>query len=143
MNLGISRLVTLAVAILAGSTVFAHPSTKEPTLAERFGGTWVGTFEGSNSGKVEIAIVVGDNGSHTARLSIKDSDMATYDVTAKSVVLEGEKGVIKYDTPGSDFGEVTVEGTFVGDAASGTWSYSDRTGRSTSGTWKTARAKTA
>jgi hypothetical protein len=137
----ISALVVLVVVTLACTTVFARPLVKDPTPAERFGGTWNGTFEGASSGKVTLSLVVGDNGSNTAQVSIEDADMASYTVTAKSVVLEGDRGVIKYDTPGVDLGEVTVEGTYADDSASGTWSYHDRTGRSSSGTWKATRSK--
>jgi hypothetical protein len=110
------------------------------TAAERFAGSWSGTYEGDSSGRVVMAITVGDGGKAAVHLEVTDnSDGATQRVDAKSVVLDGDKAVVMYDAPGSDLGEVRLEGVFSGDAASGTWTFHDRTGRSIKGTWNAAR----
>lgn len=138
MRLIITRLMLFLILSTSATLLFAQTSQKESS-AEKFRGTWSGSFEGDSSGKFEMLLSPSGDGKHTGEMSITSGDGNGYQVKLKSLTFDGQKMVAKYDAPGGENGEVTIEGTLEGDAMSGSWSYHDQGNNTGRGTWKASR----
>lgn len=120
-------------------SLVAQDSAKKLSPSERFGGTWSGSFDGDISGKFEMSIMpAGANSKHTGKVIVTPDEGDSYTASFKSLTLEGDKLVGKYDDPSGN-GEVMLEGTSDGKAASGTWTYSRQDNQAAKGMWKLTR----
>lgn len=133
-----AMLVLVATLLAASFSLAAQTQNSKPTAGEKFSGAWAGTFEGDSTGKFEMTISPGADGKHSGSLSVSPDGGEGYTASFKSVSVEGDKIVIKYDSPDGG-SEVALEGTGDGKAASGKWSIQSQGSQSASGTWKTTR----
>jgi hypothetical protein len=121
--------------MLANETASARDDSATD-LAKRFGGRWVGSYEGHDSGEVTIVLSPGTDGNHKGSLTARANGGETYEALFKTLTLDGTHLAAKYDVAS---GEGALEGEFDAESASGTWSYHDASGASSGGTWKVAR----
>ncbi|MPZ19420.1 MAG: hypothetical protein GEV06_16110 [Luteitalea sp.] len=108
---------------------------------DRIVGKWVGTWEGEGTGKYTMSIEHdAENGLGGTVDTTPDSGEAGYTATFTSVVVDGEKVTMEYDTP--DGAEVQIEGTLEGAALEGTWKAFNpgTTTLAASGTFKGAKS---
>jgi hypothetical protein len=136
-----SRLVLALVAasLAASISLAAQTVNNKMPAGEKFGGAWAGTFEGDATGKFEMTITTGADGKLGGTISVAPDNGGGYDTSFKSVTVEGDKVILKYDSPGGDGSEATLEGTGDSKAASGKWSIQSQGSQVASGTWKVAR----
>ena len=102
---------------------------------EQFVGTWTGTWEGSGSGGFELTLEKGADGVVAGRVSVTGEP--TYKAVFKSLSFDGAKMTGKYDFPPDPSVDVTVDATFAGTKASGTWLVREKANGNevASGTW--------
>lgn len=124
----------LSVALVLLLAVVAIAATTTGQSADKFGGTWAGTYDGDASGKLEITITPAAEGKYTGQLVSTSSEGEAYTLPLKSATVEGGKMVSKYDWPQG--GEVTMEGTFAEKTAAGKWMVGAEGNAAASGTWK-------
>jgi len=138
MNRSLSGLILLVVFAAAAVSLVAQTPGTKPSGGEKFSGAWAGTFEGDATGKFEMTISPGADGKHSGSVSVTPDSGEGYTASFKSVSVEGDKIVVKYDSPDGG-SEVALEGTGDGKAASGKWVIQSQGSQSASGTWKTTR----
>jgi hypothetical protein len=134
MRSGIVVAAVLLAGVLASGLGAAGDSGNE--LTKRFGGRWVGSYTGDDSGTVTIVLSPGTDGNHKGTLTAASSSGQNYAATFKVLTLDGTHMVAKYDVAS---GEGALDGDFDEESAAGTWSYHDANGTSSSGTWKVTR----
>lgn len=142
MRLIITRLMLFLILTTSAISLLAQTLQTKVSPAEKFRGAWSGGFQGDSSGQFEMLLSPSADGKHTGEMSISTGDGGGYQVKLKSLTFDGQKMVAKYDAPGSENGEVTVEGTLEGNALSGSWSFHDQGNNSGRGTWKATRKAT-
>src|SRR5687767_9821531 len=132
MRIGMVVAAVVSCGVL-GNAMLSARTDSASELTKRFGGRWVGTYAGQDSGKVTIALSPGNDGNHKGTLTALSGSGETYDAVFKTLTLEGTHMAAKYDVAS---GEGAIEGEFDGETASGAWSYHDASGTSSGGTWK-------
>jgi hypothetical protein len=135
MRTGVAVAVMVSYGVL-GNAMLSARTDSASELTKRFGGRWVGTYEGQDSGKVTIVLSPGTDGNHKGTLTALSGAGETYEAAFKVLTLDGTHMAAKYDVAS---GEGAIEGEFDGETASGAWSYHDVSGTSSSGTWKVTR----
>jgi hypothetical protein len=138
MHIGL--LVLSLLMFVTSATPAAQGSDSAPSLAQRFGGTWSGAWSGDDSGTFEMTLTPSADGKHMGTLHGTDADGSTFGAEFKALSFEGQKMKASYDEPIGGGAVGTLEGTFDGNTASGTWSYRQASGITTSGTWKASRS---
>ena len=139
MKRSLSGLILLVIFAAAAVSLTAQTTGSKPAGGEKFSGAWAGTFEGDATGKFEMTISPGADGKHSGSLSVSPDNGEGYTASFKSVSIEGDKIVAKYDSPADGGSEVALEGTGDGKAASGKWSIQSQGSQSAAGTWKVAK----
>jgi hypothetical protein len=135
----VRRTLTICVAALmmAFGPAAAQQSGVEGTASD-FVGTWIGTWEGGGSGGFELTLEKGEAGKLGGRVSVTGEP--TYKATLKTVAFNGNKMTATYDFPPDPNIGITLEATFDGKAASGTWAARQSGGSDVaSGTWTVKR----
>ena len=135
MRIGVVLAVVVSCGVLGSAFVPVHADSASD-LTKRFGGRWVGSYTGDDSGKVTIVLSPGRDGNHQGTLSGASSNGETYEAVFKVLTLEGTRMAAKYDVAS---GEGAIEGNFEEESASGTWSYHDASGTTSGGTWEVTR----
>ena len=121
------RHVMLVVAIALISAV-ALPSaqgaaaSKDPVV-----GSWAGTYDGDGTGKFTMSISRDPAGQLGGTLEATTDDGGAFTATFKSIVVDGSKVVMAYDSPG-DGNVVTLDATLDGTTLKGTWKSVDGSG---------------
>ena len=113
------RLVTL-VLVACWIGVAARVDARQASAAEKYLGTWTGTYDGAGTGTIELMLDKKD-GAIAGRVS-SATDGGNYTADLKDVTFEGAKMSVKYDFPLDPSAEVFVTATFDGTTARGTWS---------------------
>ena len=134
--------VLLSVIVVVVGAVAAVPVTGQQKAAgEEYVGRWIGTWEGSGTGTLELTLEKDPAGTIIGKLAVTGEP--TYTVTFKSLEFDGKKMAAKYDFPPDESTEVVIVATFDGSAASGTWSARDKASGNevATGTW-TVKKKT-
>ncbi|HVF26806.1 MAG TPA: hypothetical protein VM943_01115 [Pyrinomonadaceae bacterium] len=132
-------LALVAASLVASISLAAQTQNGKMSAGEKFSGAWAGTFEGDATGKFEMSVTPGTDGKLGGTISVAPDNGGGYDASFKSVTVEGDKVVIKYDSPGGDGSEATLEGTGDSKAASGKWSIQSQGSQVASGTWKVTK----
>ena len=111
------------------------------TAAEKYVGTWSGTWEGgqAGSGGFGLTLEKGKDGGLAGSVSVTGEP--TYTATFRTVAFDGAKMTAKYDFPGGEGAEVVLVATFEGDSATGTWSLREKASgnEAFAGTWTVKR----
>ena len=131
-------LTICAVAlILALGHAAAQQRDTEGTAAD-FLGTWTGTWEGGGSGGFELTLEKAEGGKIGGRVSVTGEP--TYKATLKTVAFNGKKMTATYDFPPDPNIGITLEATFDGKTATGTWAARQGGGSDVAtGTWTVKR----
>ena len=117
--------VWLWVFILGAMCSAAQRGAEGSSSGEQFVGTWTGTWDAEGSGGgFELTIEKGKDGAVGGRVSVTGEP--TYKATLKALSFEGKKMSAKYDFPPDEGGEVSLEASFDGNAAKGTWSLREK-----------------
>lgn len=110
---------TLSLLVVVCSSLVCVPATAQQA-EEGIVGEWTGTWDGGGTGKYTMSITRdAETGLGGTVETMPDSGEAGYTATFTSIVVNGKKVTMKYDTP--DGAEVQVEGTLDGTALEGTW----------------------
>jgi hypothetical protein len=128
--------VAVLVAAILGNEFLSARADNVTELTKRFGGRWVGAYEGEDSGRVTIVLSPGIDGDHKGTLTALSSSGEAYEAVFKVLTLEGTHMAAKYDVAS---GEGAIEGEFDAESGSGKWSYHEASGTSSGGTWKVTR----
>ena len=125
------RHVMLVVAI-ALSAAIALPSAQGTTASkDPIVGNWAGTYDGDDTGKFTMSISRDAAKKLGGTLQATSDDGGNFTATFKSIVVDGSKVTMAYDSPG-DGGVVTLDATLDGATLKGTWKSVDGSGNFTS-----------
>ena len=121
------RHVMLVVAVALLSTV-ALPSAQGTAAAnDPIVGNWAGTYDGDGTGKFTMSISRDAAKQLGGTLQAMPDEGGGFTVTFKSIVVDGSKVTMAYDSPG-DGGVVTLDATLDGTTLKGTWKSVDSSG---------------
>ncbi|MEJ7712128.1 MAG: hypothetical protein WKF84_20275 [Pyrinomonadaceae bacterium] len=136
--LSISLLVVLTFFVsssLRAQTTQQKPST--PT-ATNISGTWAGTYEGDDAGKLELTFSSSSDGKETGKMNINTDQGESYSVDLKTVSVSDNKLIATYTSPqGSD--EIMMEGVIDNNTVTGKWALGPTGSPSSTGTWKASK----
>lgn len=132
LSAGLIVLVFGVMALVAA--VGAQSGSNDSAAVKKYFGTWSGTWEGgSGNGGLDFTLEAGKDGKPGGHVSVTGEP--TYKQTLKTLAFDGAKMTATYDLPGDSAVLVTLDGTFEGDAAKGTWSVKGGSIEPQSGTW--------
>ncbi len=132
------RHVMLVVAVALISAV-ALPSAQGPAAKDPIVGSWAGTYDGDGAGKFTMSISRDAAQQLGGTLEAMPNDGGSFTVTFKSIVVDGSKVTLAYDSPG-DGGVVTLDATLDGTTLKGAWKSVDGSGAVVaSGTFTSAK----
>lgn len=126
-----SLLVTLFLFVAARPVALAQTDTLTTAT-----GTWVGSFDGDSSGRLELLLNQDSNQKLLGQIIIIPADGNRRPIPLKTVTWQNNKLSASYIGP-SDGGEVSFTGTYTNQALSGTWQAVDDTDK---GTWQVTRS---
>lgn len=108
------------------------------SAADQFLGTWTGTWDGAGSGGFELTLEKSTDGPVIGKLSVTGEP--TYKTTIKTLSFAGGKMTAVYDFPPDERAEVSLDASFDGNAATGTWLLREKgAGELARGTWAVTR----
>ena len=121
------RFVMLIVAVTlisAGAVPLAQGTgaSTDPLV-----GSWAGTYDGDDTGKFTMSISRDAAKQLGGSLQAMPDDGGTFTVTFKSIVVDGSKVTMAYDSPG-DGSVVTLDATLDATTLKGTWKSVDGSG---------------
>jgi hypothetical protein len=105
--------------VLATMTVVA-PAARDGGAEAALIGTWSGTYDGAGVGKYAMAITRDAAKALAGTLEVSPSEGGGYSATFKSIVVNGQSAVLKYDTPDGG-AEIQIDVTLDGTSLKGTW----------------------
>jgi len=113
---------SLLVMVLVSTFSYARQAESKKTPGDNsVVGTWIGSWEGGNTGKFEMTIAKGPDGKLSGSLTASPTDGDGYTVKLKSVDVSGGKLTVKVeDTEGEV--EITIEGVPDATAMKGSFS---------------------
>jgi hypothetical protein len=118
------RILSLVMVGLVCGQALAHAQGAS-AAEERLIGKWTGTWTGDSMGTFTMTIVRDDKKKLGGSILTQEKGEDEAKVVIKSVVVDGSRATIKYDTPGKTPSEVTVEATVDGKALKGSWKVMD------------------
>lgn len=83
-------------------------------------GAWSGSWDGPTSGEFDLTLDRGRNGAPHGKLTVT-AGSTPYTAEFKTLSIDGATMSGTYDYPLDEGGEVTIEATFDGRTAKGTW----------------------
>ena len=116
--------------IVAFALIFAVASpSAQGTAASKdpIVGSWAGTYDGDGTGKFTMSIARDAAKQLGGTLQAMPDDGGGFTVTFKSIVVDGSKVAMAYDSPG-DGGVVQLDATLDGTTLKGTWKSVDGSG---------------
>jgi hypothetical protein len=121
------RLLAIVLVSLACAQALAGTQGAPRASEDRLLGVWNGTWTGDSAGKFTITVVRDDKAKKlTGSLHARPDNNEPETKTAfKSIVVDGDKATLKYDTAGDSPSEVTVEAALDGKTMKGTWKVVD------------------
>lgn len=123
--------VAIALLQIAGLQAATRQATPNADTA-KFTGTWSGTFDGGNAGKLVVTLDAATE-TPTGTLSATLSEGGGHEVNFKTLTLTKNTLKAGYEVP-DDGTYVTLAGTLSGDTIKGTWAAGEGTG-----TWTVTR----
>ena len=105
-----------------------------------FVGMWNGTWEGGGSGRFDLTIERGSDGQPSGGVSV-GTEQGDYTAKFKELSFDGQNMKARYEFPLDSQADITVTGTFNGNAAEGQWNLVAKGGDQAfaGGTWKVSR----
>ena len=118
-------MLVVAVALISAVTL---PSAQAPAAStDPIVGSWAGTYDGDGTGKFTMSISRDAANQLGGTLEATPDGGGVFKVTFKSIVVDGSKVTLAYDSPG-DGGVVTLDATLDGTTLKGTWKSVDGSG---------------
>jgi hypothetical protein len=114
-------LVWLLVIVFGGALASTPATAKQASSGVEHVGQWAGTWDGSGSGEFELTLEKGKDGVPLGKVAVT-TDQGNYSADLKGLSFIGKNMSATYDFPLDPSAEVSVEATFDGDKAKGTWS---------------------
>ena len=142
------RCVLLLMPLLAVAVGAAAPRAgAQADAADKYIGVWSGTWDGGGGGGGGFELTLQhekdkpQDKKMTGKVAVTGEPEYTASLT--SVSFDGAKMTAKYDFPPEPSLQVVLVATFEGEAATGTWSVTDRGSASevANGGWKVKRAE--
>jgi hypothetical protein len=118
------RLAALGATLAFHHGLLAHAQGAS-AAEEGLIGKWTGTWTGDSTGTFTMTIVRDDKKKLGGSILTRQKGQDEAKVVIKSVVVNGSRATIKYDTPGNTPSEVTIEATVDGKAIKGAWTVMD------------------
>ena len=134
-------LIVCVLTMVFSSVGFGQGSSK---AADAYLGTWAGTWAASTeeggTGELEITIEKGKDGALAGKMKASGGESG-HSAAFKTLTVEGNKMIAKYDYPLGDGGEIVLEGDLDGTKAKGTWRLTPpgQPADVARGTWTTAK----
>ena len=136
------KIAVVAVVMLAIVWAAGQIGAASAADADRYVGTWKGTWEGAGAGgRFDLTFARGSDGKLAASVSV-GSDMGDYNAKFSTLTVTGDKLAGAYEYPPDPQGEVTITGSFQPKDAIGTWSLGSKGkpgGQAIAGTWKVTK----
>jgi hypothetical protein len=118
----------MLVFVVALSSAIALPSAQGTTASkDPIVGNWAGTYDGDGAGKFTMSISRDAAKQLGGTLQATSDDGGNFTATFKSIVVDGSKVAMAYDSPG-DGAVVTLDATLDGTTLKGTWKSVDSSG---------------
>jgi hypothetical protein len=135
-----SGLAWLLFVMCCALGVGSASAARQSPSADRYMGTWTGTWDGSGTGAFELTLEKSGSGAPAGRVAVK-TDGGDYTADLRAVAFDGPKMTAKYDFPLDPSAEVTVAASFDDRSAKGTWSLRPKGQDSeiAGGTWTVTR----
>ena len=117
-------LVSLLVLALCGFAPGGRGLAAQSSTADKYIGTWAGTWDGAGSGEFELTLDKNREAKDAplvGRVAVT-TDGGNYNADLNAVSFSGQKMTAKYDFPLDPSAEVLVAATFEDRTARGTWS---------------------
>jgi hypothetical protein len=114
------RHVMLAVAVAIVSAAALPLAQEAGASKDPIVGSWAGTYDGDGTGKFTMSISRDAANQLGGTLQATSDDGGNFTVTFKSIVVDGSKVAMAYDSPG-DGAVVTLDATLDGTTLEGTW----------------------
>ena len=121
------RHVMLVVAVALISAIALPSAQGTAASKDPIVGNWAGTYDGDGTGKFTMSISRDAAKQLGGTLQATPDDGGGFTATFKSIVVDGSKVVMAYDSPG-DGGVVTLDATLDGTTLKGTWKSVDGSG---------------
>ena len=118
-------MLAVAIAIISASALplaQGAAASNDPIV-----GRWAGTYDGDGTGKFTMSISRDAAKQLGGTLQAMSDDGGNFTVTFKSIVVDGSKVTMAYDSPG-DGAVVTLDATLDGTTLKGTWKSVDGSG---------------
>jgi hypothetical protein len=135
MTIKAFALLLIGLAPLTANYAQVAPTSGKQTTdsAAAILGQWVGTFEGTSSGKLELTLQQDSNTRQLGgQLTVIISDRERYTTKLKKAVFSQNRFTASYTEP-SDGSDITLTGELKGAALTGEWTVNDGQGK---GTWQ-------
>jgi hypothetical protein len=116
-----SGLASLLVVACCAFGVGSLSAARQSSAADRYMGTWTGTWDGSGTGAFEMTLEKDGSGAPGGRVAVK-TDGGDYTADLRAMTFDGPKMTAKYDFPLDPSAEVAVAASFEDRSAKGTWS---------------------
>jgi hypothetical protein len=111
----------LPLALLTGGMWLAtQVSAAKAVDGSQFAGKWTGSWEGGGTGKFDLTLQTGADGSLAGNVDV-GTDGGDYAAKLKNPVFTGNKLVATYDYPLDEQGEIAMTATFDQAKADGSW----------------------
>jgi hypothetical protein len=134
-----AKIGVIAGLLLASLWFGAQIRAAATVDGQQYIGAWTGTWEGGGTGRFDMTLQAGGDGQIGGGVAV-GTDQGDYTAKFSKLVFSGSKLTATYDYPLDAQGEVSIEGTFDGKSANGTWALGAK-GQSSAqpmitGTWK-------
>ena len=121
------RYVILAVAVAIISAAALPQAQRARASKDAIVGSWAGTYDGDGTGKFTMSISRDAAKQLGGTLQAMPDDGGSFTATFKSIVVDGSKVAMAYDSPG-DGGVVQLDATVDATTLKGTWKSLDGSG---------------
>jgi hypothetical protein len=110
----------MVVAALIVTTCLVALGNAAGAPGNQYAGLWTGSWEGGGNGKFDLTLIAGSDGKLTGSVNV-GTEGGDYTAKFTSLSFDGNKLNGKYTYPLDEQGEITLNATFEGNKATGTW----------------------
>jgi hypothetical protein len=122
------RDVMLVVAVALFSAMALPSAQGTAASKDPIVGSWAGTYDGDDTGKFTMSISRDAAKQLGGTLQAMSDDGGNFSATFKSIVVDGSKVAMAYDSPGDGGVVTTLDATLDGTTLKGTWKSVDSSG---------------
>ena len=115
-------MLVIAAALISAIALPSGQAPKDPIV-----GSWAGTYDGDDTGKFTMSISRDAANQLGGTLEATPDGGGVFTATFKSIVVDGSKVTMAYDSPG-DGSVVTLDATLDGTTLKGSWKSVDGSG---------------